>query len=91
MRSIEQRLAQEHFGKLVAGTSTAKDVRELLGPPVRVVRMERLEREVWDYPYLHYSDFRIHWVQFSYDGVVREQLDMIDWSMYPQSGPRRRR
>ena len=24
-------------------------------------------------------------------GVVREQLDMIDWSMYPQSGPRRRR
>ena len=63
MRSIEQRLAQEHFGKLAAGTSTANEVRELLGPPVRVVRMERVERDVWDYPYLHYSDFRIHWVQ----------------------------
>ena len=88
--AVEQRLTRENFAKLVSGTTTAKDVRELLGPPERPVRFERQARDVWEYPYRYYEERRVLWVQFSYDGVVQEVVDMLDWSAYPPSGRRRR-
>jgi len=91
LQSIEQRLTRENFGKLVAGTTTAKEVRELLGPTHLAVRYERRQRDVWEYTYRHYEEYRVLWVYFSYDGVVQEMEDMRDWSAYPPSGRARAR
>lgn len=85
--AVEPRLTRENFARLVSGTTTTKEVRELLGPPAQpAVRYARLERDVWEYPYQYYEERRVVWVQLSYDGVVQEVLDMLDWSAYPPSG-----
>ena len=67
-------------------TWTTKEVRALLGPPHQVVRFERQQRDVWTYRWQEFSDRRLLHVQFSYDGVVREVLDMIDTEYLPM-GP----
>src|SRR5512143_1325556 len=43
VRSVEQRLTVENLQKLVAGETTAKDVRALFGPPSRAFRNDRLQ------------------------------------------------
>jgi hypothetical protein len=78
MKSIEQRMARPTFAKVVAGSSTRKDVSELLGPPGARGRFERQQREWWEYRYAEALDYRVVWIQFSNDGVVREVLDMLD-------------
>jgi len=78
MRSIEQRMTYATFAKVVANTSTKKEVAELLGPPGRMGRFDRQKREWWEYRYRLEPDFRVVWVQFSDDGVVREMFDMLD-------------
>ena len=78
MKSIEQRLVRQNMSKIVAGVSTMKDVRELLGPPGSDGRLERQARTWWEYKYLDYDRRRIIWVQYSDDGVVREVVDLID-------------
>lgn len=88
LKSLEQRLTRENIAKLVPGASTAKDVRELFGPPGYSGRLPRLAREWWEYRFLDYQDSRVLWVQFSDDGVVREVLDMRDWAAEP-AGRRR--
>ncbi len=76
MRSIEQRLTLENVQRVVPGTSTREDVRELFGPPFVVSELPRLQREVWEYQ-LRDVTFRWKlWLQFSSDGVVREVLQM---------------
>lgn len=87
VRAVEERVTRANIAKLVAGQTATKEVRELFGPPERAVRMERLQRDVWEYPYRYYDEYRVLWVQFSGDGLVREVLDMLDWSAYPPSGP----
>lgn len=86
LRSVEQRLTKQNIVKVVAGM-TAKEVRELFGPPYRVVRMPLQQRDVWDYPWQYYEDRRVLWVQFSYDGVVREVIELHDLESDPPSGP----
>ncbi len=80
MKSIEQRLTRQNLAKVVAGTWTKKEVRELFGPPAPgdSVRFARLQREIWSYRYYPDHERRIIYVQFSDDGVVREVMDMID-------------
>ncbi len=78
MKSIEQRLTLQNLAKLVSGTSTKKEVRELFGPPGESVYFARQQREVWSYRYYPDHERRIIYVQFSDDGVVREVQDMID-------------
>ena len=79
LRSIEQRLTVENLHKLMLDTTTAKQVRELLGPPWRVGRLERQQRDVWEY-YMYDAVQVEHflYVQFSGDGVVREVLLLRD-------------
>lgn len=75
VRAIEQRLTVQNMQKLVAGETTAKDVRTLFGPPYLVTRFARQERDVWEYPM--YDQVQVEYnlfVQFSYDGVLREAL-----------------
>ena len=78
MKSLEQRMAQATFAKVVANTWTKQEVSELLGPPGRQGRFGRQQRDWWEYRYLQAPDYRVVWVQFSDDGVVREMLDMLD-------------
>jgi hypothetical protein len=85
-RSAEQRLDRVFIDRIRSETWTTKEVRALLGPPYETVRFERQERDVWTYRWQEFSDRRLLHVQFSYDGVVREVLDMMDLEYLPM-GP----
>jgi hypothetical protein len=86
LRGIEQRLNYESIGKIVPHATTAKEVRELLGPPYRITSMDRLKRDVWEYPWRNAEDRRMLWVQVSGDGIVREVIEMHDFESDPPSG-----
>jgi hypothetical protein len=86
LRGIEQQLSLENIKRIAPNATTAKEVRELLGPPFRVDRMGRQQRDVWTYPWRISEDKRILWVQFSYDGTVREVIEMHDYESDPPSG-----
>ena len=82
VRAVEQRLTEANMAKLVAGTSTVKQVREIFGPPNRIFRMERQQREAWEY--LYYNVIQVPfvlYVQASADGIVREVLTLRDPSL----------
>lgn len=76
MKSLEQRLERSNLAKVVAGVSTREDVRILFGPPGRIGRLARQQREWWEYRYLDFADRRVFWVQFSDDGLAREVIDL---------------
>jgi hypothetical protein len=86
MRSIDQRLTQANVAKLVQGSSTAKDVRELLGPPSTVRQFPRIERYVWIYPMKRVEERRVLWVQFSSDDIAREIIETHDLESEGASG-----
>jgi outer membrane protein assembly factor BamE (lipoprotein component of BamABCDE complex) len=84
LRAVEQRLTVENVYKLVPGTTGAKEVRELLGPPWRVSHLERQQREVWEYTIYDTRQFEYFlYVQFSGDSVVREVLLLRDTYFEP--------
>lgn len=87
VKSVEPRRSKANLARVIPNQSTARDVRALFGPPQQVSRLDRQQRDVWEYLYRHYDEYRVIWIQFSYDGVVRETLDMIDYPAYPQDGP----
>jgi hypothetical protein len=78
VRSVDQRLADEYFKQVVPGTTTMKQVRELLGPPHEAARYERQKRTVWQYNTLRVAERRLFFVDFSDDGVVLEVLNKHD-------------
>ncbi|MBS0336776.1 MAG: hypothetical protein JSS40_08210 [Proteobacteria bacterium] len=80
MRGIQQTLTQANIDKLMAGTTTSRQVREIFGPPdpYSVTYLPLKEREVWEYRWLEVDDKRILWVQFSKDGVLREVINTHD-------------
>ena len=78
MKSIDQRMEWANFAKVVANTWTKKEVNELLGPPGKQGRFDRQQRDWWEYRYRLSPDYRVVWIQFSNDGVVREMYDMLD-------------
>jgi len=88
VRAVEQRLTEAFFAKVWSGTTTTREVRELLGPPNRVYHMRRQEREAWEY--LYFNEMLvpfIFYVQSSSDGVVREAFSIRDPSQdTPGSG-----
>ena len=81
--SSQQRLDREFFDRIRTETWNTGRVRALLGPPYQTVRFERQKRDVWTYQWVDYSERRLLHVQFSYDGVVREVLDMLDDAYLP--------
>jgi hypothetical protein len=79
MRGIEQTLTVRNMEKIAAGSSTAQDVRMIFGPPTRVTRNHRGDREVWEYRM--YNQIQIPYnlfVQYSDDRIVREVLFLRD-------------
>ncbi len=81
--SIEQKLTRQHIWEIRNGESTKDHVLKLFGPPGRRGYLALSEREWWEYKYLDYQELRILYVQFSGDGVVREVLDLKDFSREP--------
>ena len=84
--SVEQRLTDANIAKLVLGTTTAKEVRALFGPPSRTAHLPRLPRDVWEYPMDTISMPYLLLVQFSTDGIVREAYKVKDYNREPPSG-----
>lgn len=87
LKSFDQRLTYANIKKVVPDTTTAKEVRELLGPPWRADRMPFQNLTSWEYPWLVGEDRRILWVNVSDDGIVRQVIEMHDYASDPPSGP----
>jgi hypothetical protein len=86
VQAVEQRLTDANIARLVLGTTTAREVRELFGPPADTTRFPRLQRDVWEYHMDPISMPYLLAVQFSDDGIVREVFKMKDYSVEPPSG-----
>jgi hypothetical protein len=86
VQAVEQRLTDANIAKLVLGTTTAREVRELFGPPATTTRFPRLQRDVWEYHMDPISMPYLLLVQFSYDGTVREAFKIKDYSVEISSG-----
>ena len=79
VRSIEQRLTVANMEKISANASTMQDVRLVFGPPSRVTRNHRGDRQVWEYRMFNQIQIPHNlFVQFSGDGIVREMLFLRD-------------
>jgi len=83
-RSGGQGPSPEDLGRIRPGVTTTGEVRALLGPPIRVVQFERLQRDVWEYRrYMDpMNEYQVS-VQFSPDGIVREVLVLKDYTREP--------
>lgn len=90
VQSIEQVLTQQSIAKLVSGTTTSAQVKEILGPPGRITRMDRQQRNVWEYRMYNAAqdDFDLY-VQLSDDDVVREVVFLKDYHKEPGGRGRR--
>jgi len=79
VRGVDQRLTVDNMQKLIANTTSAKEVRALFGPPYRVTRMDRQDRDVWEYRMFNPIQIPHNlFVQYSPDGIVREVLFLRD-------------
>lgn len=80
VRGRDQLLDRPNFDRLMAGSMTSRQVRELLGPPhpTLVTRMPRQAREVWEYRWLDFGVKYVLAVQFSDDGILREVINQRD-------------
>ncbi len=86
VQAVEQRLTDANIARLVPGATTAREVRELFGPPATTTQLRRLQRDVWEYHMDPISMPYLLLVQFSADGIVREAFKMKDYSAEPPSG-----
>jgi len=83
-RSGGQGPSPEELARIRPGVTTATEVKALLGPPVRVARFDRMDRDVWEYRrYNDPMDEHHIAVQFSPDGIAREVLSLKDYSREP--------
>jgi hypothetical protein len=87
---IEQRLTERNLAKLVPDATTAREARELLGPPWRSAHNFLKDRDVWDYRMYNAAqlEYNLH-VQFSSDGLLREVVFIEDRKV--SGAPRGRR
>jgi hypothetical protein len=80
LRSVDQLLTEQNIANLVRGTTTRAQAREILGPPWHTSRLERQQREVWEYKmYNQVQDKFFLYVQLSDDGIVQEVLMIKDY------------
>jgi hypothetical protein len=87
MRSKEQLLTEQNFARLTREMTTREQARVIVGPPWRTSKLERQQREVWEYTMYNadQEEFLLY-LQFSYDGVLREVIVLRDYHKSP-GGP----
>jgi hypothetical protein len=78
------RPSPENFGRITVNKTTANQVRELLGPPSRILRLRAKQGEEWGYRYAGNFERRMFWVEVSPDGLVRETSDSVDFETDPR-------
>jgi len=76
--AVEQRLTEENLDNLHKGKMTDQQVRDLLGPPNKVNQFPRMQREIWTYQMPAVTEWKVLYVQFSPDHVLREYYYMDD-------------
>ena len=86
VQTVEQRLTDANIAKLVLGTTTANEVRELFGPPSREFSFSLVQRDVWEYAVDPAATPFLLLVQFSKDGIVREAFKIKDYAAEGPSG-----
>ena len=79
-------LSSDDFAKVVAGKTTATEVRALLGAPARAQPVQG-GGESWMYPYRGSFERRMFWVEVSPDGKVRATSDTADYNAGAYRGP----
>ena len=85
VRSMDQRLTQNNLDSIKEGM-TKDQVLERLGPPREETREERQERIVLEYPWNQGNrEMRLRYVRLSYDGIVREVIDLHDQVAQPEN------
>jgi hypothetical protein len=84
MRSNEQLLTERNIARLVRDVTTREQAHILVGPPWRTSKLERQQRDVWEYNMFAGMDEYFLYLQFSYDGILREVIMLRD---YKPSGP----
>ncbi|MCC6212203.1 MAG: outer membrane protein assembly factor BamE [Burkholderiales bacterium] len=84
VRSREQVLTEQNLTRLARGATTREQAREIIGPPWRTSRFERQERDVWEYTMYNAEqmDYFLY-LQFSFDGVLREVMMLKDYAKEP--------
>jgi len=75
LKGIDQVLDSEHLQRIHIGTTTADQVRAILGPPYQITRAPFKPLDVWEYPWRSAGQDRVLWVSLSDDGIVREIFD----------------
>jgi hypothetical protein len=80
VRSREQVLTEQNLTRLVRGVTTREQAREIVGPPWRISKLERQERDVWEYYMFNvaHEEYFLY-LQFSYDGIVREVIMLQEY------------
>jgi hypothetical protein len=85
--AVEQRITEKNIATIQPNSTTAAQVRDLLGPPDSSVEFPRMQRQVWTYPVFSRPQHKELYVQISPDGVVRESYLVIDPQEIKNSGP----
>jgi len=76
--SLEQRLTVENLAYLERGKMTDESVHDLFGPPYKVNQFPRMQRVIWTYWMPAAEEWKVLFVQFSPDHVLREYYYMDD-------------
>jgi hypothetical protein len=76
--AVEQRLTEENLKYLERGKMTDAAVHDLFGPPYKVNQFPRMQREIWTYWMPVTEEWKVLFVQFSPDGILREYYYMDD-------------
>jgi len=81
VRSVEQTLTEENVRKVVPGSTTSAQAREIFGPPFRVAENTRMLRHMWEYTMWDKIQMEFYlYLQFSPDGVLREAMMLKDYN-----------
>jgi hypothetical protein len=76
--ALEQRLTVENLKYLENGKMSEQAVHDLFGPPYKVNQFPRMQREIWTYWMPATEEWKVLFVQFSPDGILREYYYMDD-------------
>lgn len=80
MRSREQLLTEQNIARLTREVTTREQARVIVGPPWQVSRLERQQRDVWEYAMWNVEQEEYFlYLQFSYDGILREVIMLKEY------------